>query len=140
MEAWTLRRRRGTCHSQRDTDILQALAHRAGLIPTISRSLSRAAGTKVTSISLSEKLKSLTECLSKSTSESDESENPMERREAEQYSSSISNHLWLHLQKDLLRRPTPLLQALVSRDAKTVTQSDADEILEGTDSDDEFTG
>jgi hypothetical protein len=73
--------------------------------------------------------------------EKNESDNPIDTREAVHHASSMSNHLWFHLQKNLLNRPTPSLQALAPRVTRTLTHSDTDEILEDTDTeDDELAG
>jgi hypothetical protein len=110
-------------------------------VPTISRSLSHASGLKATSISLSEKFSTLTEISSATSHNKDERNNPVDTREAEHQVSFISNHLWLHLQKSLLNRPTPPLQALSPHATNNLAQSDTDEILEGTDTeDDELAG
>jgi len=55
-------------------------------------------------------------------------------------SLSLSNRLWLHLQKNLSAKPTPPLQAFVSRAAEIANQYDSDEILDHENIADEVIG
>jgi hypothetical protein len=62
---------------------------------------------------------------------------PIEVGSLEQRSMSVSVCLWLHLQKNLLKKSTPSLQAFITRKAETVTQSDSDELLDRANGDDD---
>ncbi|KAF1921935.1 hypothetical protein BDU57DRAFT_67452 [Ampelomyces quisqualis] len=107
---------------------LGALAQRAHLLPTISRSLGHIAGTRSTSVSLSEKLKSLTALVTAKAYDT-EPNSVLTADEETLPSSQITDRLWQQLQKALLVRSTLPLQAFVTRDTEGIPHSDQDDIL-----------
>jgi hypothetical protein len=108
----------------------QALAPRANLISTISRSLDHAAGMKATSNSLSNKLKELSETLVAGIPEDESIQASSAYAESQRLTSYIVDRLWLHLQKNLTTRSTPSLQAVVHQKAEVKGPCDSDELLE----------
>lgn len=109
-------------------DKVKALAQRAHLLPTISRSLGHIAGAKSNSVSLSEKLKSL---VALHTVEADDTNSDQVLADEETPSSSpITDRLWQHIQKALLAKSTLPLQAFVTHDTESIPLSEQHDILE----------
>jgi hypothetical protein len=102
-------------------------------LPTISRSIEHAAGVKATSISLSEKAQKLAGHPSTRAYESQQSNSLVLKLLSERPPLSVFDRLWLHLQKNLLTRATPPLQAFVAPNAEVTSKSISDEIIEYTD-------
>lgn len=113
------------------TDTLKALAQRAHLLPTISRSLGHIAGAKSSSVSLSEKLKSLA---AHHTIEGDgaNSDQVLPADEEKPSSSPITGRLWQHVQKVLLARSMLPLQSFVTHDTESIPFSEQHDILDIT--------
>jgi hypothetical protein len=98
-------------------------------LPTVGRSLEHIAGAKSSSVSLSEKLKSLTAF---HTTEIDDtgSDQVLPVGEETPSSSPITSRLWQHVQKALLARSTLPLQAFVTHDRGSIPPSEQHDILE----------
>jgi hypothetical protein len=90
---------------------------------------------KATSISLNEKFQFLTCHSLVNPQAGKQGKAPIENGSLEQRSLSIFDHFWWHLQKNLLQKPTPPLQASVVHKPETANQSDSDELLDLADGD-----
>jgi len=105
----------------RNTNKYQALSQRANLLPTISRSMNQIERNRVVSVSLSEKLGKLTTL---------PTTKPQQRHDVDDESlSDISKHLWQHLQRSLLTRPSAPVQEFMACGSEAVIQSDSDDNL-----------
>jgi hypothetical protein len=111
-------------------DILQTLAQRAPLLPTISQSIFHAAGARTTSVSLSKKLQKLID-YSVTTTQGGGGQSSCDpsTKAGLIRTSSIAENLWLHMQKNLRTRSTPPLQSFVIRNTDTADRSDLAELL-----------
>ncbi|KAH3988960.1 hypothetical protein HBH98_184820 [Parastagonospora nodorum] len=108
---------------------LAALSQRAHLAPTVCRSLGHAIGVKATSTSLSEKFKELIGTRSRNSLHSRLGQGTAVDGQLQSMASSLSDQLWLHLQRSLLARPAPSLQPFTTCDADAADAHVSDEIL-----------
>ncbi|KAF2035584.1 hypothetical protein EK21DRAFT_54099 [Setomelanomma holmii] len=108
---------------------LAALAQRAHLLPTISQSLGRTAGPRVSSISLRTKLESLSTISPVGSVDILQDQAVANERKAVSL-SNLSTRLWIHAQKNLLSRPIPPLHAFIDHDTTVPIQAESDELLE----------